>query len=68
VAIKFCTGKISEEADVADYAKKFFHVICASKSNCSLAVFLSPSILYSGYFNKETVMILKQAGNNVLND
>jgi len=55
------------EADVASYAK-IFQAICASKGNCSFAVFLSPGTFPADMLTKRQQLILKYPGNNVLND
>jgi len=46
----------------------FFQAICASKSNCSFAVFLSTGTFLADMLTKQLQVILKHAGNNALND
>jgi len=60
--------ELLQEADVASYINVFLQAICASKGNCSFAVFFSPGTFLADTLTKRRQLILKHAGNNVLND
>jgi len=47
---------------------RLFQAICASKGNCSFAVFLSPGAFLADMLTKRLQLILQHARNNALND
>jgi len=67
LVVNYALEKDFLEADVTSYIK-IFRAICASKCNCSFAVFLSPGTFLGDTLTKQLQPILKHAGNNALND